>query len=47
MQQRRLGQQGPLVSTLGLGCMGMSDLYGAADRGEAIATVQALSLIHI
>ena len=41
MQQRRLGQQGPLVSSLGLGCMGMSDLYGAADRGEAIATVQA------
>lgn len=40
MQQRRLGQQGPLVSSLGLGCMGMSDLYGAADRGEAIATVQ-------
>ncbi len=41
MQQRRLGQQGPLVSSLGLGCMGMSDLYGSADRGEAIATVQA------
>ncbi|KUM43792.1 aldo/keto reductase [Pseudomonas sp. EpS/L25] len=41
MQQRRLGRQGPQVSTLGLGCMGMSDLYGPADRGEAIATVHA------
>jgi pyridoxine 4-dehydrogenase len=36
-----LGTNGPTVSTLGLGCMGMSDLYGPADRGESIATVHA------
>src|SRR6185295_7733080 len=29
------------VSALGLGCMGMSDLYGASDRAEAIATLHA------
>ncbi|AMA60970.1 aldo/keto reductase [Bradyrhizobium sp. CCGE-LA001] len=41
MEQRKLGSTGPTVSALGLGCMGMSDVYGSADRGEAIATVQA------
>ncbi|MCK1736276.1 aldo/keto reductase [Bradyrhizobium sp. 138] len=41
MEQRKLGSTGPTVSALGLGCMGMSDIYGSADRGEAIATVQA------
>ena len=39
MQQRRLGRTGPLVSTLGLGCMGMSDFYGPADRTESLATI--------
>jgi aryl-alcohol dehydrogenase-like predicted oxidoreductase len=39
MKQRTLGQHGPLVSTLGLGCMGMSDMYGSTDRSESIATV--------
>lgn len=39
MQQRRLGREGPLVSALGLGCMGMSWAYGGADEGEAIATI--------
>jgi aryl-alcohol dehydrogenase-like predicted oxidoreductase len=41
MQQRRLGQTGPSVSALGLGCMGMSGMYGPADRPESIATIHA------
>jgi pyridoxine 4-dehydrogenase len=38
---RRLGADGPEVSALGLGCMGMSGMYGPADRGEGIATIDA------
>ena len=38
---RRLGAHGPEVSAIGLGCMGMSDLYGPADRDEGIATIRA------
>lgn len=41
MINRKIGQNGPSVSALGLGCMGMSDLYGAADRKESIATIHA------
>ena len=41
MEQRTLGRNGPTVSALGLGCMGMSDLYGPADRSESIATIRA------
>ncbi|GAA2432021.1 aldo/keto reductase [Streptomyces glaucus] len=41
MQTRSLGTTGPQVSALGLGCMGMSALYGEADRAESIATVHA------
>jgi aryl-alcohol dehydrogenase-like predicted oxidoreductase len=41
MQQRRLGTNGPTVSTIGLGCMGMSGMYGPADRAESIATIHA------
>ncbi|MEV6104896.1 aldo/keto reductase [Streptomyces sp. NPDC051940] len=36
-----LGVTGPAVSVLGLGCMGMSALYGPADRDESIATIHA------
>jgi aryl-alcohol dehydrogenase-like predicted oxidoreductase len=39
MLTRLLGSSGPRVSALGLGCMGMSDLYGPADEAEGIATI--------
>ncbi|MEV4939020.1 aldo/keto reductase [Streptomyces zaomyceticus] len=38
---RPLGTTGPRVSALGLGCMGMSALYGESDRAESIATIHA------
>jgi aryl-alcohol dehydrogenase-like predicted oxidoreductase len=37
----RLGDTGPEVSALGLGCMGMSGMYGATDERESVATIQA------
>src|ERR1051325_2533230 len=40
-QRRRLGSTGPTVFPLGLGCMGMSDMYGPADEAESIATIHA------
>jgi aryl-alcohol dehydrogenase-like predicted oxidoreductase len=39
MELRRLGANGPEVSSLGLGCMGMSGMYGPADRAESLATL--------
>ncbi|MFC7381164.1 aldo/keto reductase [Sphaerisporangium rhizosphaerae] len=41
MRTRTLGTTGPAVSELGLGLMGMSDLYGPADEAESIATIHA------
>jgi aryl-alcohol dehydrogenase-like predicted oxidoreductase len=44
MQFLQLGATGPLVSTIGLGRMGMSDGYGpprSEDRAERVATIQA------
>ena len=39
MKTRKLGRQGPVVSALGLGCMGMTGIYGEADDAESIATI--------
>src|SRR6266571_6791895 len=41
MKTTQLGSTGPRVARLGLGAMGMSDLYGPADRQESIATIHA------
>ena len=38
---RKLGRGGPALSAIGLGCMGMSEFYGHADRGAALATIAA------
>jgi aryl-alcohol dehydrogenase-like predicted oxidoreductase len=39
MKQRHLGRNGPLVSELGLGTMGMSEFYGRADEAESLRTI--------
>src|ERR1700733_1464879 len=38
---RTLGQHGPTIFPLALGCMGMSGIYGPADEAESIATIHA------
>jgi len=41
MEHRQLGRTGPQVSAFGLGCMGMSGMYGPSDRAESLATLDA------
>jgi len=45
MKMRRLGEKGPAVSAMGLGCMGMSEFYGPRDEAESVAAIhRALDL---
>jgi aryl-alcohol dehydrogenase-like predicted oxidoreductase len=41
IEMRKLGSNGPVISALSLGCMGMSGMYGPADEAESVATIRA------
>ena len=40
IEMRKLGTNGPAISALSLGCMGMSGMYGPADEAESLATIR-------
>lgn len=40
METRKLGSNGPQVSAIGLGCMGMSEFYGPSDEAESLAVIE-------
>ncbi len=42
MERVNLGKSGRRVSRIGLGCMGMSGMYGASDEAQAVATIRAV-----
>src|ERR1700757_1508220 len=41
LRTQQLGSTGPVVSSIALGCMGMSGMYGPSDEAESIATIHA------
>jgi aryl-alcohol dehydrogenase-like predicted oxidoreductase len=41
LARKPLGKNGPSVSSIGLGCMGMSNFYGSADEAESLRTIRA------
>src|SRR4029453_4019703 len=47
MKQRKLGRGGPIVSAIGLGCMGMSEYYGERDEEESLATIDCALKVGI
>src|SRR4029450_10535460 len=40
LKTRRLGQDGPQIPLVGLGCMGMSDFYGPADDAQSTEVIR-------
>ena len=47
MKTRTLGRNGPTVSAIGLGCMGMSFAYGGGDQAESLATLEHAPIVDV